>query len=219
MITIRIFFSKKAEAAYISHLDLQRAMARALRRSGLPVWYTQGFNPHIYMTFALPLPLMQESETETVDCKLEDAPAGQEMDYAAFLPPLNAALPRGITATGIAPAVHPASAISAAEYIVHYPTIPAETLQTAVRQYNQAQKAVVMRKTKRTEASVDLKEVLPRLELMDDGNAFCMRLPAGAALTYNPDLVLGYLQQEGLPRQEAQVLRTKVLMDGGGAFC
>ena len=42
------------EASYISLLDMQRVMQRVLKRSGLPVWHTLGFNPHIYMTFACP---------------------------------------------------------------------------------------------------------------------------------------------------------------------
>ena len=52
------------EASYISLLDMQRVMQRELKRSGLPVWHTLGFNPHIYMTFACPLSLGQESRCE-----------------------------------------------------------------------------------------------------------------------------------------------------------
>ncbi|MFR3603245.1 MAG: DUF2344 domain-containing protein [Faecalibacterium sp.] len=49
MITVRISFEKKNEASYISLLDLQRVMQRVLKRSGLPVWHTLGFNPsHLY---------------------------------------------------------------------------------------------------------------------------------------------------------------------------
>lgn len=57
MITVRIWFEKRNEASYISLLDLQRVMQRVLKRSGLPVWHTLGFNPHIYMTFTCPLSL------------------------------------------------------------------------------------------------------------------------------------------------------------------
>ena len=59
------------EASYISLLDMQRVMQRVLKRSGLPVWHTLGFNPHIYMTFACPLSLGQESQCECVDVKTE----------------------------------------------------------------------------------------------------------------------------------------------------
>ena len=57
---------------FISHLDMTRFMARVIRRAELPVWYTEGFNPHLYMTFALPLSLGFESEYEVVDIRLLD---------------------------------------------------------------------------------------------------------------------------------------------------
>ena len=84
MITVRISFEKKNEASYISLLDLQRVMQRVLKRSGLPVWHTLGFNPHIYMTFACPLSLGQESECECVDVKTEAEAPDFEQWKAAF---------------------------------------------------------------------------------------------------------------------------------------
>ena len=64
MHTIRVWFAKRDEACYISHLDLQRVVQRALKLARVPVWYTQGFNPHIYLTFAMPLPLGVFSEAD-----------------------------------------------------------------------------------------------------------------------------------------------------------
>ena len=63
MITVRISFEKRMRPPTSPLLDLQRVMQRVLKRSGLPVWHTLGFNPHIYMTFACPLSLGQESES------------------------------------------------------------------------------------------------------------------------------------------------------------
>ena len=45
-------FEKSERLRHIGHLDIQRAVMRALRRSGLPVSYSKGFNPHILLTFA-----------------------------------------------------------------------------------------------------------------------------------------------------------------------
>lgn len=61
MTTVRIFYKKLDVAKYISHLDMQRCMQRAVKRAKLPVWYTEGFNPHPYITFALPISLGIES--------------------------------------------------------------------------------------------------------------------------------------------------------------
>ena len=77
-ITIRLVFSKTGKARYISHLDLNRAMIRAVRRARLPVWYTEGFNRHPYVTFAAPLSLGYEGMHETMDLRLEgEMPMGE----------------------------------------------------------------------------------------------------------------------------------------------
>ena len=63
----RVFYTKTGRAKYISHLDVTRCFQRALQRAGLSVWYTEGFNPHSYLTFTLPLSLGYESLCESMD--------------------------------------------------------------------------------------------------------------------------------------------------------
>ena len=68
---VRIKFRKVGNLQYISHLDLQRVVGRILIRSGVPVWFTQGFNPHPKIVFALPLSVGAQSECEYVDIKID----------------------------------------------------------------------------------------------------------------------------------------------------
>ena len=95
------------EASYISLLDMQRVMQRVLKRSGLPVWHTLGFNPHIYMTFACPLSLGQESQCECVDVKTE----AENPDFAQWQTALNAIMPAGIEVYRVEPVKMKADAI------------------------------------------------------------------------------------------------------------
>ena len=81
-------FEKGARLRHIGHLDIQRAMQRALRRSGLPVSYSKGFNPHILLTFASALATGAMGEKEILDVSL-DAP----VEADAFMTAMNAALP------------------------------------------------------------------------------------------------------------------------------
>ena len=74
---IRIKFSKKGRLRYISHLDLCRTMVTAMTRAKIPMWYTEGFNPHPKMVFTQPLPLFAESECEYLDIKIVE-----KMSYA-----------------------------------------------------------------------------------------------------------------------------------------
>ncbi len=72
MRSIRIWFTKKDTARYISHLDLTRCLIRAFRRTDIPLWYTEGFNPHPYLVFGMPLPLGVEGMREVLDIRLND---------------------------------------------------------------------------------------------------------------------------------------------------
>jgi radical SAM-linked protein len=72
---------------YISHLDLQRTVSRVLVRAGIPMWYTQGFNPHAKMTFGLPLSVGAESVCEYLDLRID-----RDMGNREIKERLNAAL-------------------------------------------------------------------------------------------------------------------------------
>ena len=67
---VRLRFSKTGRLKYISHLYINLSMSRALKRSGIPLFYTEGFNPHPYMSFSLPLSLGVESLCESVDLRI-----------------------------------------------------------------------------------------------------------------------------------------------------
>ena len=69
--TVRVKFRKIGNLQYISHLDLQRTVSRVLIRAGIPMWYTQGFNPHAKIVFGLPLSVGAESLCEYVDLRID----------------------------------------------------------------------------------------------------------------------------------------------------
>lgn len=213
MITVRIWFEKRGEASYISLLDLQRVMQRVLKRSGLPVWYTLGFNPHIYMTFSCPLPLGQESLCESVDVKTEqEAP-----DFEQWRQALNAAMPAGITVYRVEQAGAKASQIAFADYEVRYPA----AARSALDAYNALSSAVVQKKTKSGFKAVELKEYAPQADYRPEGETlvFRLHLPASNELNLNPALLAAFLEQQfGLPSAEAEILRTGLLAQDGQPF-
>ena len=206
MTTVRIWFEKRGEASYISLLDLQRVMQRVIKRSGIPVWYTLGFNPHIYITFSCPLPLGQESLCESVDVKTE----AQAPDFAQWQAALNAAMPAGIRVFRVEPAGMKASSIAFADYEVRYPL----AVRAALDGYDQLESAVVQKKTKRGTKPIELKQYIPRLACRQEGERLlvCLRLPASGELNLNPALLAAFLEQQyGVPAAEAVVLRTALL--------
>lgn len=96
MYEVRLEFSKLGRARFLSHLDTMRVFQRALTRAQIPVIYSQGFNPHMKMSIAFPLPLGVESLCEIIDLKLEEPISG-------LVEKLNAALPEGFRTTKTLP--------------------------------------------------------------------------------------------------------------------
>ena len=67
MYEVRLTLSKQGRIKYVSHLDMFRLMQRAVRRADIPLWYTEGFNPHPYISFLLALSLGVEGILLDVD--------------------------------------------------------------------------------------------------------------------------------------------------------
>lgn len=97
MRNVRLIYKKGGRAKYISHLDMNRLMLRVIKRAGLPVWFTEGFNPHAFIAFALPLSLGFISEYDICDFKIEDDNfSNQDVKEA-----LEKSLPEGIEVVDI----------------------------------------------------------------------------------------------------------------------
>jgi len=85
----RVEYSKTDEMRFLGHLDFQRLLQLALRRSGLPVAYSRGFHPHPLLKFGPPLPVGISGERELFDIALVgETPRWEER--------CNAALPAGL---------------------------------------------------------------------------------------------------------------------------
>lgn len=219
MRTIRVWFSKKGDACYISHLDLQRVMHRCLAKAQIPAWYSQGFNPHIYLTFALPLPLGQESVCEAMDFKTEV----DNLSLEEVKEKLNAALPLGIRVLKVTPAADKSGDIAAAKYSMWLPDT--ESVRGAVQTYNESEAAFVSKIGKqngrKTEKQMDLKPHLKELSFEKEGEnlRFELTLPAGGSVNFNPGLLVQYLQTVcETDLSVAQILRTAVLKTDGTLF-
>lgn len=88
---VRIWFRKTGRVKYVSHLDIMRCMTRAVRRAKIPLWYTEGFNPHPYLNFLQPMPLGIEGMEEPLDIRIEG-----EITKERIRDNLNAVLPEGL---------------------------------------------------------------------------------------------------------------------------
>ena len=75
---VRIKFAKTGHMKFVGHLDTMRYFQKAIRRSGLPIKYSEGFNPHQIMSFAAPLGVGLSSSGEYMDIELKEFVPSQE---------------------------------------------------------------------------------------------------------------------------------------------
>ncbi len=208
---IRVFFSKRDRAKYISHLDLTRTMTRAFARTDIPVWFTEGFNPHIYMTFALPIPLGYEGLRESFDFKLME----DDFPLEEVRRQLGGALPPDIQVLEAAPAVEKPEAIAWADYRAElFDKNGSSALLKDWEKFMARPSILVTKKTKHREQELDLRPMVTQLGAEAGGESLVLelRLPAGPVLNLNPSLLLGaFWEDRGGEADFVRVLRTAIL--------
>ena len=211
---MRITFSKTGSARYISHLDLNRTMTRAVRRAGLPIWYTEGFNRHPYLTFAAPLSLGYEGERETMDVRFAD-----DMEPTELVERLNAVMPIGLEILGADWAVKKAGEVDRAVYRLHI-GCGAEYVQALFAQ----DEILVQKRTKKKDyKTVDLKPAVVASDAQvcatENGCTVTLTLPCNSTDTVNPSLILEALKvKTGEPDLPYTVRRLAVLDKDGKIF-
>lgn len=194
MKTVRLFYKKIGRARYISHLDTVRAVTRLLRRAELPVWYTEGFNPHLYVTFAFPLSLGFQSEYEVADIRLTDD--GFKTDNLPKT--LNATAPEGFCFFKAAEPVKKLSDLSFASFCIEFED--GGNLAAPLQKFLKSDCITVEKKTKK--GGVKMIDIAPDIESYsvekNGGTSLYITLPAGPAKTLNPELLINkFLSEQG----------------------
>lgn len=204
-VNTRVFFSKTGRAKFISHLDLYGVFQRAVRKAGLPAWYTEGLSPRLYLQFMLPLSLGQEGLREAVDFKMLD-----EMSFEEIIKRLSGALPYDICVIEAAAPVMKNTDISRAEY-----EISGTIDLNGFRELCERDSITVEKKTKKGVSEIDLKPYISCLKISDK---ITLRLPAGNDFNINPTLLLGAYEREFGKTSGIKIVRTQIFNSDGEVF-
>lgn len=195
----RITFFKTGMGKYISHLDLLRCFTRTIQRSGLPVVYSQGFNPHQKITFSLPLPVGVTGVCETVDIQFEDSVSDEEIKTK-----MNENFPPDIGVVSVGDPIYKAAEIAAAEYSIHALTC-GKTDEKRLREFFEEKEILVIKKTKKKgETNINLLDYIKSWEIIacaDDGFDIKVILDAGGEKNLKPELLTAELEKYIAPVQ------------------
>lgn len=213
----RLVFSKKGRARFISHLDLMRTFSRIFKRAKIPVWYTQGFNPRLYIMFPLALPLGTESDVEIMDISLT-----KKLDENELMQRVNEVMPEGMHINKVYQPNMSHKDISASEYEIK---LRFEGLDDPAGRFNEylSQDKVIAKKfsKKKGTVEIDIKEDIKPLEVKNEGDMLYIRLilPSGNDKNINTSVVVDSFEEYiGIKHSMIYTTRTKIIAKNGENF-
>jgi radical SAM-linked protein len=166
---VRLRYAKRGRMRFASVRDFQRALERALRRAGVPVAYSQGFNPHPRISYLPAVPTGVASEAEYVEVALE-----QRRDPQEVAADLDAALPDGLDVVGAAEAAGASLGErltgpgAASSWRFTFPGLAPDLLAQAVQQVLALDAVVLPRTTKSGRTEIDLRAALVHTRVAEE---------------------------------------------------
>ncbi len=207
MKNVRIWFKKDFECRYISHLDLNRCMLRALHKSKIPVWHTEGFNPHPFATFPLPLSLGFRGINECMDVKLED----DNYSFEEIILKLNACLPRGIQVFNVTEPIMKAGKIAFADFsiVVSSDKTSSHKICEQLKELLSLDSIEIEKKSKKGIKTVDIKQGIQKFSIIEkfDFALLDITLSAGSADNVNPNLIITALEKRFASSYNVEITR------------
>ncbi len=202
-------FGKNARLRFISHLDIQRFLHMALNRTGLPILYSQGFNPHPQMAFGSALALGQTSEYEIIDVRLA-APMGRKKCEECMRRALPEDLP--VLEVKLVDDRYPSvmAGVIASDYRIVLSGDNARAVIERIPSFLAEETVLAMKKTKSGEKEINIRPLALRLEA--NGNTIFARLMLTEKETLKPDLLMHSLaDMAGVDPPEMRVHRVSLL--------
>ena len=205
-----IRFGKQPRLRFISHLDLQRFFQRAVNRTGLPVAWSQGFNPHPVMSFGSALALGWTSEYEVIDIKLS-APMGRKRTEDA----VRAALPEDLPVYEVRMVddkhAAPMALVRMSDYVVRLEGENAPAVLERIPVFLQREVVTTVKKTKSGEKEINARPLVVEMEPLEEGS-FRTRLMLTESQSIKPEMLVGLLADlAGVEAPRAHVHRLALL--------
>lgn len=216
-------FKKGKGIKFISHLDLMRAFQRAIRRAGIPITYSKGFNPHAEISFATPLPVGTWSMGEYLEMGLDN-----EVEDRRIMEYLNRELPEEIKVLSVREIPHDTptlmSAVDAASYEITLSGVSKENESSTLEGFMNLNTIEVEKVGKNGTRNVDIKPMIKSINLENktgDIVVFRVKTDCGSRSNLNPELLYEALKKyaggfeesalRDIAKQETYTRKDKVL--------
>ena len=187
---VRVKFTKQGPIQYVGHLDMMRYFQKALRRAEFDVAFSEGFSPHMIMSFASPLGVGVTSRGEYFDVDLNTLTTSADM-----IQRLNEVMVEGVTIESIRQVAEnkkdkAMTLVGGADYLV---TIKDESyfddFEEKFKIFMEQKEIMVVKKTKKSENSVDIRPFIHDFSYPSNKTLY-LRVTSGSENNLKPNLVL-----------------------------
>ncbi|MBQ9030356.1 MAG: DUF2344 domain-containing protein [Parasporobacterium sp.] len=207
---VRIKFTRNGFVKYLGHLDIMRTFQRCFNRAQIRMIYSEGFNPHQKLQFALPLGVGVLSRGEYLDAEVED---GQ--DPSGIRESLNRVSGDGFEILDVRileeQAGNAMASVRFASYEIEFKT----PISLDPVRYLEPEQILLQKKTKTGIREVDVKQLIRKMEM--NGRILSMTLGSGGENSIKPELIAAdLLRQSGLSAEatEMEVTRCDLYAEG-----
>lgn len=194
----RLTFSREGAAIWLGHLDMMRTFERSIRRAGISVLWSQGYNPRPQMVFALPISVGLAAKGDFLDIYCVE-----KFEEQALLNLLNSNLPEGLIVNKASLIVPDKQSLMSLVCAARY-KIEAEDICKVAQAVLKGDKPLETEKTRKGKTSIiDIRPLLIDWSCHGDSQLEIM-VKAGSSQNLRPDILLQLLvEQGGLPELEA----------------
>lgn len=182
---LRTRFRRYGAVSYIGHLDLMNLFGRTVRKTGLPILYSQGFNPRPEMVFALPLGVGINTEGDYVDISMS-----VKVEPDEFIEKMTPLLPDGLEIVSVVYKDEPKnslmSVVTHAEYALEAPGIT-----ECIKKIMTMDVIEVEKKAKGKIVTNDIRpQILKFIEEQSTADRACLMVMAGSSSNLRPESIL-----------------------------
>jgi radical SAM-linked protein len=195
-------FTKEENIKFISHLDVLKTIQKNIRRAGLPVEFSQGFNPHMNTSIAQPLSVGVYSSGEYMDMILTT-----ETDEKEIVDKLNATAPSGIKyisalaipyTPGDKKVPQAMALIDAARYTIKVKYSDASALEDEMTKLLENETWITIKKSKKGEREVNLRTLVKEISfgVQDEFLVLNVLISTGSREHLSADLLVSYIREK-----------------------
>ena len=195
---VRVKFRKYGNLKFIGHLDVMRYFQKAMRRAEIPVCYSEGFSPHMIMSFASPLGVGLTSNGEYMDVRVEESPSSAEA-----VSRLNAVMVEGIEVLSWRAlpdkAGNAMASVAAADYDVRFREgyAPEDGWQERFLIFMGRSSVTVIKEGKKGSRELDIRPLIYDWNMC--GDVIFLQVSAGSASNLKPELLMkAFSESEGM---------------------